>query len=383
VTAECGTLGQGVVPTILRDLQEIEQIADEWRELVATAAATPFESPDWLLPWFQHYAVGSEPCVLTWRSDERLVAIVPLVRWRVGTPAITQLAFWAGAGPAVRGMIDLVTLESCQEGAREAFGDWLRSTQSEWDLLHALRLPADSGMPVRLLDWSRQCGWSLVRLTGVVRSQTWVLDLPSAKGERHSLLGPKARHNLRTEARSFARAGGRYEILTDPSQTAALPAILRRLAFERWGATEINFGPDPTFQPFLEDVFQRMTRAGSMYANVARDASGIRACLVTFVLAGRATAVLIGVATGEDVRRFSLGKHLFDASIGEAIARGCTSYDFLWEGGYKESFWRATPRTLQSIVVGRGVVGRAGATWVTLRRRLIPGLRQWIRARST
>jgi CelD/BcsL family acetyltransferase involved in cellulose biosynthesis len=383
VTASPGEATPGFAPTVLRQVHEVEGISASWRELATTSAATPFESPDWLLPWFRHYGTGMEPCVLAWHRDGRLVGVAPLVRWRrTGAPPLTQVAFWAGSGPALRGMVDLLVRAEDRAAVNDAFGSWLQAAGSEWDLLHALRLPAGSGTPARLVGWSRAAGWRRVRLTGVVRSQTWMLELPSGDGEWRSLLGSKARHNLRTEERRFAKAGGSYEMVTDPAAVAALPGVLRRLATDRWGAAEENFGPDPAFQPFLEDVFHRMALSGSIYANVARDPSGIRACLVTFVLAGQATAVLIGVSTGDDVRRLSLGKHLFDASIGEAIARGCGSYDFLWEGGYKESFWRAAPRTLESIVLGRGATGSVGVAWVAARRRFVPGLRQRLRRGS-
>jgi CelD/BcsL family acetyltransferase involved in cellulose biosynthesis len=366
---------RGLVGEVLDDLGAIERIEAEWRELAISAAATPFESPDWLLPWFRWYGDGLDPCVLTWRRDGRLVAVAPLVRWAAGRIApVAQVAFWAGSGPALRGMVDLVAEPDSREAATDALGAWLRAEASGWDLLHVLRLPAGSPTPSRLITWARAAGWRRVRLTGVVRSETWILDLPHGDGEWRSLLGSKARHNLRTEERRFARAGGSYEVVTDPAEAVQLPAILRRLATDRWGAAEVNFGPDPAFQPFLEDVFERMSAAGTMYANVARDPSGIRACLVTFTVGDRATAVLIGVSTADDVRKLSLGKHLFDASIGEAIARGCATYDFLWEGGYKESFWRAAPRTLESFVVGRGPGGQAGVAWVGLRRRLLPAI---------
>ena len=111
-----------------------------------------------------------------------------------------------------------------------------------------------------------------------------------------------------------------------------------------------------------------------MWVDLARDASGIRACLVTFALNGRAVALVMGVSYDDDVRKMSLGKGLFDRSISEAIRRGCTTYDFLWAGGYKESFWHAEPRTLESLVQGRGLRGAWVAEAARLRRVVLPGL---------
>ena len=142
----------------------------------------------------------------------------------------------------------------------------------------------------------------------------------------------------------------------------------------RWGDAELDFGPDPAFAPFLEEAISGMLGRDSAYVDLCRDASGIRACLVTLILNRHAVALVMGVSYDDDVKKMSLGKQLFDASIGEAIRRNCRTYDFLWAGGYKESFWHAQPRTLESLVVGRGLRGGGMAEVTRLRRRVLPRL---------
>jgi hypothetical protein len=53
--------------------------------------------------------------------------------------------------------------------------------------------------------------------------------------------------------------------------------------------------------------------------------------------------------------------------IGEAVRRGCHTYDFLWVGGYKQSFWHAEPQHLDSAMVGRGLIGRPLAGFLARR----------------
>jgi hypothetical protein len=68
--------------------------------------------------------------------------------------------------------------------------------------------------------------------------------------------------------------------------------------------------------------------------------------------------LLVAASDDETLRKYSLGKHVFKMGIGEAVRRGCHTYDFLWVGGYKQSYWHAVPRQLDSAVIGRGLIGR-------------------------
>jgi CelD/BcsL family acetyltransferase involved in cellulose biosynthesis len=363
-------------PEVLADSGAVEAILPEWRELAAAAARSPFESPDWLVPWSRHYAADARPRVLTWRVGGRLVGVAPLVasRTRQLATALTELHFWAGFGPALRGQVDVLATDEHRTAVLAGVTDWLRDGSQRWDVLNGLRLPAGSETPAALIEAGADAGWRTVRLTGVVRSVTYVIELPADLDGWARHLGSKARHNMRTEENRFGRAGGSFEQRTDPAVAVDAVDAIRRLMAVRWGDEELDFGPDPAFEPFLVDAFGALLGAGAMWADIARDVSGIRACLVTFALNGRAVALVMGVSYDDDVRKMSLGKGLFDRSISEAIRRGCSTYDFLWAGGYKESFWHAEPRTLESLVQGRGLRGAWVAEAARLRRVVLPGL---------
>jgi CelD/BcsL family acetyltransferase involved in cellulose biosynthesis len=381
VTAPATALGAAQV---LADPGAVEAIVAEWRDLAAAAARSPFESPDWLMPWHRHYAGDARPCVLTWRVDGRLVGVAPLVASRtrqLGT-ALTELHFWAGFGPALRGQVDVLATEEHRTAILAGLTGWLRDGSVRWDILNALRLPAGSDTPAALVEAGAGAGWRTVRLTGVVRSVTYVIELPEDLDGWARHLGPKARHNMRTEERRFERAGGSFEQRTDPAVAPDAVDAVRRLMAARWGHEEIDFGPDPAFEPFLVDAFGALLGAGAMWVDVALDDSGIRACLVTCELNRRAVALVMGVSYDDDVRKMSLGKGLFDRSISEAVRRGCSTYDFLWAGGYKESFWHAEPRTLESLVQGRGLRGAWVVEAARLRRVVLPGLVRRRRAAS-
>lgn len=362
-------------PQVLSDEASITAFEPAWRAFAAGHASSPFDSPDWLRPWFRHYAMDGQPRLLVWRQDGHVVGVAPLIVRRAGllVPR-TEVGLWGGSGPAIRGLTDIAATDEHRDAILDGFIDWLADGRQAWDVLHLLRLRPGSEMPSRLRRAAGRHRWRAASLTGVVRSTTYVIDLPAGPEAWREILGPKARHNLRTEANRFEHAGGRFEPTVDPSRAAEAVIAMRRLMTRRWGTRELDFAPDPAFEPFLVEAFGAMLANGSLHLDLARDGSGIRACLATMILNHHAVALVMGVSQGEDVRRMSLGKQLFDRSIGEAIRRGCRTYDFLWAGGYKEAFWHAVPRTMESLVVGRGLRGGSVARSVWLRRRAAPGL---------
>lgn len=364
-------------PVVLVAEETIAAFEPTWRRLAAGVAHSPFDSPDWLRPWYRHYAHDARPRLLVWRDEDRVVGVAPLVAWRAGRfVRRTELGLWGSRGPAVRGMADVVATDEHRGAVVDGLGDWLLRRHRRWDILNLLRLPPESDLVERVRRVADDAGWSATSLTGVVRSTAYVLDLPEDEAGHGAHLGPKARHNLRTEARRFERAGGWFEQTSDPAAAVEAVAAVRRLMHERWSDAELDFAPDPAFEPFLVEALEAMLANGSAVLDLARDECGIRACLATTFLNRRAVALIIGVSREADTLRMSLGKQLFHRSIGTAIERGCRTYDLLWAGGYKESFWHATPRTMESVVIGRGLRGRSIVEADRLRRRL-PGLRTW------
>jgi CelD/BcsL family acetyltransferase involved in cellulose biosynthesis len=363
-------------PEVLADDAAIAAFEPEWRAFAAAHAASPFDSPDWLRAWWRHYASDAHPRLLAWRGpDGELAGVAPLHVRRTGNLArLTELGLWAGHGPALRGLADVVATDEQRPAVLESLAGWLADGPQPWDLLSLLRLPPGSATPKVLDAAAMDRRWRTVSLTNIVRSTTYLVDLPPDEAGWKEFIGAKARHNMRTEANRFTRAGGAFEHAAEPAAAVEAVGAIRALMTARWGERELDFGPDAAFEPFLAEAFESMLANGSLYMDLARDAQGIRACLATMVLNRRAVALVMGVSYDPDVKKMSLGKQLFDRSIGEAVRRGCTTYDFLWAGGYKESFWHAQPRTLESRTYGRGLRGALVAEQVRFRRRLLPAL---------
>src|SRR5260370_21743891 len=72
------TIRASMAVATLRSFDELQRLEPEWRDLLRRAPdATPFQSPEWLLPWWSHFG-GQEMFAVTVRDGERLEALAPL-----------------------------------------------------------------------------------------------------------------------------------------------------------------------------------------------------------------------------------------------------------------------------------------------------------------
>jgi CelD/BcsL family acetyltransferase involved in cellulose biosynthesis len=349
-------------PSVVTDLASVETMLSEWRSLAGTSARAPLDSPDWLLPLARRYLSQYGVRFLAWREAGELAGVAPLslVADRPRYRPLRELALWGSIGPRMRGLVDVVARDESRAEVLDSLAEWL-ATSREWDLFRVVRPQVDSATPPRLKAAAKASGWTYAPYANV-RSTTYQLDMPDTPAGWDSHLGSKARKVMRWELRKFAEfKHGRIEAVAPERDLKEALEAVARLLHERWGESEVYFARDPRFGPFVHEAVSGMAQQGAAWVTVARDDSGIQGVLVSLVQNGWAMALTVAMTTEAAYRPFSLGKHLFDAGLAEAVRRGCHTYDFLWVGGYKESFWHAQPRFLESAMVGRGLIGRTAA----------------------
>lgn len=334
----------------------------EWRALASSSARSALDAPDWLLPLARRYLGQYRVRVLAWRDAGELVGIAPmsLIADKPPIRPLRQLALWGTIGPRMRGLVDVLAREDARDVVSDGFAGWLRAGDG-WDVLRIVRPQVGSLTPGRLRAEASVAGWKYAAYSNV-RSTTFQLDLPDSADRWEKHLGSKARKGMRWEMRKFAEhRKGRIESASDQADVTEALEALERMLRDRWGAAEVYFANDPAFHGFIHESVPALVERGGAWVTLARDDAGIQGVLISLAQNGFATALTIAMTTDPAYRPFSLGKHLFDAGIAEAVRRGCRNYDFLWVGGYKEAFWHATPRHLESAMVGRGIVGRLAA----------------------
>ncbi len=297
-----------------------------------------------------------------WRTGDELVGVAPmsLIADKPPIRPLRQLALWGTIGPRMRGLVDVLARDDQRDMVLDGYADWLASRR-DWDILRIVRPQFESGTPGRIRQQARKSGWAYAEFSNV-RSTTYQVDLPADEEGWQKHLGSKARKVMRWELRKFAERGnGRIESATTTKQVHEALDAVERLLRERWGAAEVYFANDSAFRGFIHEAVPLMVEHGGAWITVARNDDGIQGVLVSLAQNGWAMALTIAMTTDEAYKPFSLGKHLFDEGLAEAVRRGCHNYDFLWVGGYKESFWHAVPRHLESAMVGRGLVGKVVA----------------------
>src|SRR5437868_940235 len=80
---------------IIDSLAGLESLAGEWSRLHACCPrATPFQSPQWLVPWTRHLFGGGRILAIAIRDGGVLVGFAPLFCWGIEKRTISFL----GAG---------------------------------------------------------------------------------------------------------------------------------------------------------------------------------------------------------------------------------------------------------------------------------------------
>lgn len=351
-------MGAVGAPEVLTDLAALEPLLPAWRELSAVAATSALDAPDWLMPLARLYLGRQQIRLLAWRDGADLVAVAPLtlIADRPPLRPIRQLAWWGNVGPRMRGLVDVVARDEARDDVLDSLGAWLRH-ERDWDVLRILRPQFGSPTPAHLRTDSSHAGWTYAGYANL-RSTTYQIDLPDSEDGWQSYLGSKARKVMRWELRKFGERGGQLVAAVPAEEIGDALDAVERLLRERWGDKEVYFAPDSRFRALIHEAVPALALRGEAWVTTARDENGVQGVLVSLAQNGYAMALMVAMTSDPVYRPFSLGKHLFDAGLAEAVKRGCRNYDFLWVGGYKESFWHATPRLLESAFVGRGVVGR-------------------------
>lgn len=309
---------------IVDTVDGLERLADRWEALWRRDPnATPFQSPQWLLPWWKHF--GSDtPHVIASTSDVGIDALAPLYILRdddsgeslglfLGTGVSDYLDVLGDAAP----LIDSITRADCQL----------------WDL-QQLR-PSSSLLTAPLPD-----GWS-----DNVEDQDPcpVLPIADAGDELQNLLSTHARKKLRYFRRSLEREGDvTYESATAESLDALLDALYE-LHAARWQKRGLpGVLADEVTQSFHREVARRMLDAGALRMYAIRLKERIVAVFYGFAHQGTVYYYLSGYEPA--LEKLSIGNVIVAHAVENAVRDGATTFDFLRGAEEYKYAWGAKDR---------------------------------------
>jgi Protein involved in cellulose biosynthesis (CelD) len=276
-------------------LSDAGGLEEEWWDLWRRdAAATPFQSPAWLLPWRRSFS-GGDTQILTLRDGGRLAAVLPLFRHE------ERLLPW-GAGTT-----DRLDGAFAPDLDIAAVSQGLARLASPVDLF---QLPA--GSP--LLRMPVPDGWSA--RTGFAESCA-VLSLPASFSSRVA-------QNLRYYRRRAERAGAGLPRRGTPDDFEALAELHTRRWRERG---EPGIFADPRMVAWQRQALPQLEAAGLLQLHVIELDARVVAALCVLCAKRRAYYFIGGF--DPDHAALGLGTILVGHAVAEAERLGMTSFDFL------------------------------------------------------
>lgn len=299
----------------VESLGEFTEMQAEWWELWSRCpAATPFQSPAWLLPWWNAFAPGPL-CVVTGRRAQRLVALAPLY--------LEQGAYRARLlplGASTSDYHDVLLDPKFEAAVLCALASYLASCGPSWHSWEfgelapdaaALRLAAPHDCEDRV-ELSSACP---------------VLRLPSAAAIDTRVSARKRRDIHMAHNRADRRG---YVEVTAADRNSALPMLenLIRLHAARWQSRgETGVLTDPRVQRFHRAAIPRLLQAGLLRLFELRIAGSVVGVYYGLQHRERAFAYIAGFDPQYAFE--SPGTILIEYAVNQAIRDGAREFHFL------------------------------------------------------
>jgi CelD/BcsL family acetyltransferase involved in cellulose biosynthesis len=126
---------------VIDSLAGLEALVPEWTDLCRRCPrASPFQSPQWLVPWTRHLWGGGEIWTLAIREHGELIGLAPLFRWGYGPYTVSFL----GAGVSDYG--DLLFAPGREEECVAAVHRLLMDRRDRWDVLDLCEVRSGAGL---------------------------------------------------------------------------------------------------------------------------------------------------------------------------------------------------------------------------------------------
>jgi CelD/BcsL family acetyltransferase involved in cellulose biosynthesis len=300
----------------IRSAEALAALVPEWWDLWRrSSAATPFQAPGWLLPWWKAFAPGDLLGVAA-RRRKRLVGLA-LFYVEIGPLGRRILPL----GISVSDYLDVLADDDCADAVCDALVGHFDELPIAWDAWELTELPPSS----TALRLRAPNGW---REMSDVASACPVLALPACREGLEAAIPARKRRDVRA-ARHRADKRGAVEIVTATLGTSgeALAALiaLHRARWQTKGQDGVMV--DPCVQRFHTHAVRSMIDAGVGRLYTLRIAGQIAGVYYGFLHNRAAYGYLTGFNPEFDFE--SPGTMLVDHAIAEAIREGASEFHFL------------------------------------------------------
>ena len=314
------------------------QLVREWRVLWQRVPhATPFQSPEWLLSWWDYFGDGA-PFVLTARAHGQLIAVLPL--YQLDDAACHKLL---PIGISLSDYLDALVAQDHPEAAGALLASLVNLPS--WEECHIPDLPPRAAL------LAARCSARLIENRSAAETCP-VLVLPGAVAELCKVVPRKTLRDLRQARRRAAAAGAVKTIRADASTVSAFMQDFFRLHESRWRLVAGHgVCADPVVREFHLTAAQRMLNAGMLRLYVLRAGNATAAAYYGFTAKRTAYAYLSGF--DPEFAELSPGTQIVAHAIEEAIGEGAREFHFLRGAEAYKYAWGAVDRRNTALTLRR------------------------------
>lgn len=315
----------------------LEQLHHEWTELFLRCRhTTPFQSPEWLIPWWRHIGEG-DLWTLAVREAGELVGVAPLYVYTHPEDGRREVF---PIGIATTDYLDVLFLpEHAERGMRAVF-EHLRANAHRWDACEFPQLRPESP----LLSAPAPSGW-YDEISGAECCP--VLALPRTEADLRSCVPARMLHNLRYYQRRAEKLGRvRFERAHDENLDELFDALLR-LHGARWSSKgEAGVLCDERVRQAHRESLPGLLARGMLRLYALRLGERIVAVYYGFAdprHGARRHYYYLGGFEPE-LAELSLGTLLIGHAIRQAVREGAVEFDFLRGQEPYKYLWGAMDR---------------------------------------
>jgi CelD/BcsL family acetyltransferase involved in cellulose biosynthesis len=310
-------------------LEELEDVRADWRALwLGARAATIFQSPDWLIPWWRHFAPGQLVCVAV-RCGEDLAGLAPLYRER-GSQRLLPL------GISLSDYLDVLVAQESSELVCRALEAEIARAAGFNEICFPGAAP-DASVLSLALD-----GHAATTSPGQTSPEL-------ALGPPHTVLKnvpANQRQNLRTAENRARRRGC---IVGDATEVLPqfVSALMQLHCARQQHLGREGLGSDRRVLPFFNEAFGALAREGVVRAYSMLHEGRLIGGYLGFLHRGRAAYYFGGFDQAFAFE--SPGTILIGHAMRRAAAEGAHSFDFLRGAEPYKYAWGARDRQLLSL----------------------------------
>jgi CelD/BcsL family acetyltransferase involved in cellulose biosynthesis len=206
---------------VLTNWDEIAAIKPAWQSLYSKCDyATPFQRPEWLLPWIECFG-PREPLVLEVRRNKQIVGLAPMLIYRNGSERVLGLM-----GGGVSDYLDVLINPEYSREALDVLLNYFVAESRQWDYVDLTDLSSESPLlGLAVPSWNGDKSEHDV---------CPVIDLADRTTDLSAVVPSRQLRNFRNAQARLLRAGKSRFDIAQPSNLNLMLNGLFRLHDQRW-----------------------------------------------------------------------------------------------------------------------------------------------------